>query len=134
MAKTKKKKKGCPPPHPYRAFVQWCVDECERIAKNLDLTSVVVKMELEPTENVEWSFEVHPGYPYQHALIKWRTDQFQLWKKDRKRISKVLLHEMIHVLLAPVMHVAGERWATTEVLHMAGEELTDKLTQILWKK
>lgn len=133
MIKKKKKKKSNGEKEFYAKFVQWCLDECIRLKKHLHLTSVRISMETTPTKDSErWIFEIVPGHPYQHALLRWTESTFLDWQNKKfEDVSEALLHEMIHCLLDPFVKMARERYITEANFKSVYEEITDKISVIL---
>lgn len=117
----------------YSKFIDWCLNEAWRIQKHLDLTSYRISLKLKPEEKIEddFAFEINIKFPYQEATLKWTENTYKDWLDDKKKVTKYLLHEMLHILLQPLYEAAADRFTTPKQLDNLNEELTDKLTNIL---
>lgn len=116
----------------YGKFTDWCLDECWRIQKHLQITSYRINIRLKPEKTTDdYAFEITCGYPYQNATLKWKEETYDEWLKDKKAITVYLLHEMIHILVQPIIEIARSRYVTDPQINDADEELTDRLTNVL---
>lgn len=119
-------------PNKYKKFTDWCLGECWRIQKKIDITSYRVSIEIDPAKtNDDYAFEITCHYPYQTATLKWKEETYEDWLKDKNKITVYLLHEMIHILIEPFAQIAKQRYVTQVQINDADEELTDRLTNIL---
>jgi hypothetical protein len=116
----------------YDKFIDWCLNECWRIQKHLQVTSIRVSMDKTPTKTKDdYAFEITCGHPYQWATMKWVEDAYNDWRKDKNKITSYLLHEMLHILIEPFEKIARNRFANSEQFNDAEEEIVDRLTNIL---
>lgn len=131
LKKTKKVNKKVKK-NPYTKFINWCLDECWRIQKELNITSYRISMRDKPTdEDEDYAFAISCGHPYQYGFLKWKVETFEDWKENKDKVTYYLLHEMLHLLVDPLSKIASSRYLTKDQLVDGVEELTDKLAVIL---
>lgn len=118
----------------YSKFLNYCLDHCWKLQKQLGLTNYRISIKQQPYKNKEdWAFQITPNSPYQNALLEWQLETYEEWKKDKKKIQRYLLHEVTHIVIEPLCKVGENRYVTKEHLVDVVEETTDKLTNILFK-
>lgn len=124
----KKQEKG-----KYVDFLDWCLDECERINNRLNMGNKYhIAIDSQPTATKDdYAFSVNCGHPYLRVLVHWKVDTFQEWKEDKRRVSRYLLHEMLHILVEPLAFIAQKRYTTFQEIEEATEGLVDHLSWLL---
>ena len=118
---------------PYTKFCQWCLDECWRIQESLHLTEYRITIDEQPTEFEDRStaFQICTIWPYKTANLKWGVFEFEQWKKDKISTTRYLLHEVLHLIVEPLAHIANKRYCTDEERRDCTESVVDRLTNIL---
>lgn len=118
---------------PYSKFLKWCATECLHIQDALAITEYRVSFAVEPSvfNTPNTAFEISTEYPYKDALICWDTDTVKLWKNSPEEITRSLLHEMLHLVVHPLLNVAEKRYATESECREAVEHVVDHLTNVL---
>lgn len=90
---------------------------------------------------VEWSIDFHPikydvvaevrpNAPYQEAIIT-IYPRIEKELKNWKQVRSILLHEMIHVILAPLVHAASIRFVDQESFGDSHELVTSHFEKVI---
>lgn len=73
-------------------------------------------------------------FPYKDIKIEYGEAVYDMWKSGKKsEASRILLHEMIHPIVDPIMKYATDRFVTRETLVDQMEQLTDHFTNVIDK-
>src|SRR5918911_231859 len=101
------KKKPIKKQDKYEKFTDWCLDECWRIQRHLQITSYRISIKLKPEKtNDDYAFQITCHYPYQKATLKWKEETYEDWLEDKSKVTVYLRHEIIHILLEPLSKIA----------------------------
>lgn len=72
-------------------------------------------------------------YPYVSNIIQYNWQMVESMLKDgiQEEVEYSIIHELIHIVLNPLWHVARERYTTEDAVREANEQCTDHLATII---
>ena len=92
----------------------------------LDIHNITFKKAPEDDDN-EFSMDCSPRYPYLGATIRYNTKALN----QPEDIEELVVHELTHILTAPLEAKANKRHATESEIDQEEERLVDTFTNIL---
>lgn len=75
-----------------------------------------------------------PNFAYMRAMITFNSDLLEKMFKQKngwKEIQYMCRHEMVHVLLNPLVHSATERWQSQDYFIEVHEQVTESITRLI---
>ncbi len=114
----------------YTAFLKWCTDMVALYRSALNLEHYRIHVCKEPSEDtVLGGMEIECAYPYLQGYIRWTEANFRQFQQgDLQPLEYLILHELTHLIAAPLKKLALSRYFRDEDVRDAVETLVDHVS------
>lgn len=120
----------------YGKFTKWCVDEICKLLEELNLNDNQIHFADKPTFSEDgWAMRIRGCYPYKNPYIEWTEETYNRWRdKEYSDVRYYLIHELSHILIAPLAAISKDRFITEKSIDDTIERITDHLAIIFKRK
>ncbi len=113
----------------YTAFLEWCEATIAKYRSALNLEHYRVHLSRKPSETELGGMEVECAYPYLQGYIHWAEDDFKQFQLgDFQFLEFTILHELTHLIVAPLKKLALGRCFRDEEIRDAVETMVDHVS------